>query len=319
MNIRAQAIALACALPLLAQEAPPEEARQGVEAAPVELSLRFRPGTRLVYEARQTVEATTGELGTTTVQTAFEVERELEPVEGGGARVVETWRSVLQEVGAGGKTHTLDTRDGTSSGLPEVDCLRGLVGGSIRWEVDPAGKVSRLEGGPALAERVIARVPEEQRELWRLQLASTLSDEVLTRQAEEGFLSFPAGPLQPGDGWRRTSPLAVPPIGDLERTQDFVYLGLVDRNGTRCAKLWVRTRVAGVADRRVEVEGHAMVASIDPFEGEGPMLVRVEDGALLEAGPLELRWAVRLTVAGQPVERRYRALTRVEARPAPPR
>lgn len=315
MKIRAVAL-LVCAVPSLAQEvAPvPSDAHQGVEAVPVELKHRFSAATKLVYESRQTVEVEQRGLGRTSVETMFEVVRELEPAEGGGATGVETWRAVMHGASAGVQAKWLDTRDGTRSGEPDIDCLEALVGGTVRWTLDAAGKVSGLEGGPALADRVLAKVPAEQQELWRQQLAATFSNEVLARQAQEGFLPFPEGPLQPGATWTHADELAIAPLGDLARTQDLTYLGLTDRAGTRCAKLWVRTRVAEVAERRVVIQGQPVLASIGAFEGSAPLLVRVEDGALLESGPQELAYTLKLNVGGQVVECRYGLRTRLEAR-----
>jgi hypothetical protein len=304
-----------------AEEAPlvaPAEAQAGVEAVPLTLRHRWVQGAKLVYEQRQTMEVDQGPMGRVEMQTAFELEREVREVRADGATVRETYRQVVQEVVAQGQKLTLDTRDGTRSGNPGVDCLEAMVGGALDLTVKASGEIERVTGAAGIVERVAGACPEEMRELMATQLAETMNDEALARQFQEALLVPPEGELQPGAAWRRQGKFPVPPVGDLERTIDYVYLGAVERAGVRCAKLWMRTRVAGVEGRQTEIQGQPAVVGLTGFEGQTALLVRADDGEIVEFGPLEVQYTLSLQVAGQDLSIGYRVLSRVEARDGAP-
>lgn len=307
--------------PTPAVEAPlkaPAEALQGVEAAPARLTHAFRPGAKLLYETRQTTALQQGPLGQMTMTTLFEVEREVTEAGPEGAVLADTILHVVQDGAAAGQTFTLDTRDGTRSGNPAIDALGALAGGRLLTKAGKDGRVTSVEGGRALLERVLAACPEELRDPMSAQLEMTLGDAALMQQAQDALVLFPEGELQPGATWRRAAKLGLMPLGELEKTLDYVYLGQVERSGERCAKLWSRVRVAGVEDRDTVIQGQALNVGLSPFEGECALLVRLEDGALLESGPLKLAYTMTLRVQGQELQASYELVTRIEARPAAP-
>lgn len=320
--------------PALAQESPPAppadappadapprapaEALQGVEAVPARLAHAFRPGAKLLYETRQTTELQQGPMGQMTMTTVFELEREVIEAAPEGAVLADTVLHVVQEGAFAGQAFTLDTRDGTRSGNPAIDALGALAGGRWQLKAGKDGRVTSVEGGRALLERVLAACPEELRDVMSAQLEMTLDDGALMQQAQEALVLFPEEELQPGATWQRAVKLKLMPLDELEKTIDYVYLGQVDRGGVRCAKLWSRVRVAGVENRDTMIQGQALTVSLDPFQGECALLVRLDDGALLESGPLKLAYEMTLRVQGQELQARYEMVTRIEARPAAP-
>lgn len=320
------ALALALALPCVqvcAQEGaapdalkPPPEALEGVEAVPLALEHRYTAGKRLVYEQRQTMDIDQGPMGTVTIQTGFGMERLVKEGRPEGALLVEKFLHVVQEVTAQGQTHTLDTRDGTRSGNPGVDCMEGLVGGAIEVEVAGPGEVKRVSGAGGLVERVVAACPEHMQDMMAAQLSDSLNDETMARQIQESLLVFPGGELQPGATWRRAGKYPLPPLDEVDRTIDYVYLGVVERGGVKCAKLWTRTKVGAIEAKQTVIQGQPATVSLSAFEGQAAILVRAEDGEVLEYGPMEVKYTLDLKVAGQEMQIGYRALTRVEARPA---
>lgn len=292
----------------------PPEALEGVEKVPVTLAHRYTTGTRLVYEQRQTMEVEQGPMGTMSMQTGFGIERTVKEGRADGALLIEKFLHVVQEMNGPNGPMTLDTRDQTRSGNPGVDCLEGLVGGSIEIELTGSGEVKKVRGAAALVERIVATCPPEMQDLMAMQLAQNMNDETMARQTQENLVQFPAGELQPGAAWRRTAMYPIPPLDEVERTIDYVYLGVVDRGGVKCAKLWTRTKVGKVDGRQTEIQGTPATISLSAFEGTAPMLVRLSDGETLEYGPLELSYTAAIDVMGQHVDVAYKAMTRLEAR-----
>lgn len=296
----------------------PAEALEGVEAVPARLAHAFRPGAKLLYGTRQTTVVREGAMSPMTTTSVFELEREVIEAAPEGAVLADTFVHLVQESALAGRTITLDTRDGTVSGDPMVDAMGALAGGRLQIKVGRDGRVASVEGGRALRQRVLAACPEVRRDLMSSGLEMTLDDAALMQQAQETLVLFPEEEQQPGATWRRAVKLKLGFLDELDKTIDYVYLGQVDRGGVRCAKLWSRVRVAGVENRDTMIQGQALTVSLDPFQGECALLVRLDDGALLESGPLKLAYGMTLRVQGQELQASYELVTRMEARSAPP-
>lgn len=307
------ALTLVLSCSALAQEEPParpplavpDSAWEGVERVPNRLVHVWRAGHRFSTTSRHsmTVERP-GPAGTMTMEMIFVSDDVVvEAPEQGGATISSTYRDVVYEVAAGGRSFAIDTRDGTlRSGNPVVDAMALMVGAPLKVTIGPAGTVERVHGGPDVAARMLAGVPAKLREQLRAQFATSMSDEQLARQLQESYVVFPPEELQPGQTWTREYSMPLDLLGEVGIVAEYAYLGVVQRDGARHARLYCRIACAGAEERDIQLaNGMPALASLSPFEGTGSLHVRLADGMVVDMSPRTAGYDVVVKVQGEEV------------------
>jgi hypothetical protein len=313
----AVALVLALALPALAQEPPipapppgdeaplevPAAELDGLERAPQRLVHRFEAGRRYRGSSRQHMAVDQGPMGQFVMDMMFVTDDEVAAVRSdGGALMSTTYRDVVYEISAQGQSFVIDTREGkTQTGNPAIDAMANFVGAKLEVTVAADGTLEQVTGGPALVDRIVADLPPGMKEGMAEQLGNSMNDEQLARQFQETYIVFPAGELAAGQGWKRAYTMTVEPVGAMDVSVDYVYLGVAEREGVRCAKLYARHRSSGCQDRDIVVQGMPAVVSISPFTAEGSIWVRVEDGILVDQSPRMVSYTTDMEIAGQKV------------------
>jgi hypothetical protein len=292
-------------------EAAPEPTPEVTDEAwedvdPEHLTLRhgFKPGQRFHYDVRHEYAVDRGRPSATGAAAtpvrlveADELVRydvRVEAVdEWGGARLEIT--PLLLEIER--ESHDereveLDTDEGIPSGDPEVDAEAQRVGRPLTAHIDHRGRLLSLEGAQAFLDSVADQLPPERRWDAVEDFEDRLGTRGLLRSLQELFAILPEEELAPGDSWEELLPTGNPKLeGGGHFRQTYVYLGQVDHDGHRCAKVFFWRVFDGL-----EEEGNGQRTWIPPHASQGSLYLRTRDGLLIDTEPLRQERLIVLRV-----------------------
>ncbi|MEZ6185267.1 MAG: hypothetical protein R3F62_09700 [Planctomycetota bacterium] len=225
----------------------PREALKGVQRESARLAWRPEVGaTRRVRAGSQLVLTQTSEH-------AHEGEAPAPPI------LIENTQELTLEVAAVGSEHVdvrcttgklaisigglgpeqhLDTEQGLRSGNPGLDLFGELVGEPYLLRLEPRGQVLRIQDADDLYRRLREKT---QGGFEDLNLETTLDPVRTARELQPLFVEFPEEEeLKPGQRWAVGRTVEVAAGESLEGAATYVYLGIAEHQGRKCAKLAAR-------------------------------------------------------------------------------
>ena len=298
-----------CAIGLAQEAAPPAKpapqpsefevpaaAWEGVEREAATLGWSPRVGQVTSYRATTTVQLLqdygheAGEQDPVEIRSTQAYRLEVLEVGEARVRVRCTARELVLALSASGMTLLTDSRDGTRSGNPGLDLFADLVDEPFVLELIREGQVSQIVDLSDLHARLKAKSSFE-----RVDVAELVDGERLARELQPFFAELRPGEFASGARWALRRSLQAAPGQIFDGVQTWVYLGIAEFGGVKCAKLVGQFSLApqelsepgpnGV--RRIAAEGRPYVA-----------YVSLEDGAVLGSEPQSMTVTTEQSLAG---------------------
>lgn len=231
----------------------PLAARAGDEA--VTIRYQWKSGTTEHFDMSQTsVSLVKSPDGANQAQTTqihnSKVRLNIESVSDAGladARwTVETVRIEMREVI--GEPMILDSENPEHRQDPNAGPLFAMIGKTISFKVDPAGKVSDVSGVEVVLEELIARYKGEPNgEAIIDSLRQGFSDAAMTQQINQTLNILPPGPVKVGDSWEKVGEVPVPVVGLVRTTENATLVAIHEVSGARQAEIRTKSIMKPVA------------------------------------------------------------------------
>jgi len=142
-------------------------------------------------------------------------------VDQGKATIEQEIIGVSMDIEIGGSKISYDSTKDTTANNPLGDFFKALVGSKFTVELDMKDlKVTNVEGRDDFIKKLVAANPQ-----MKALLEQILSKDALREMAEPTFAVIPTGPAKKGDKWKRTTKLAMGPIGTYTNTYNYTYEG----------------------------------------------------------------------------------------------
>lgn len=202
----------------------------------------------------------------------------------GKAIVASTYEAVMLNIDQGVLKIDYDSRKPEDRPKAENLAVRGLaalVGETITYEVDPSGKVGKVEGCDRLMEKAIAGLPEgPQSAAVAAQLRSSFGDAAMRRQLEAALRVLPEKPVARGGTWTqdREQPMAM--FGTMKVHTDYDLAGVEPAGAEECAKIGMKCTFA-IEPPGEETAGQGIKLALTSGSGTGTILFGREKGRLV--------------------------------------
>lgn len=207
---------------------------------PASLKLRWKPGARYVQRIESTQQLDlpmpiAGKPAKQDVQFGQDFSLTvLRDRPGGGSEVELEFLAANMAVSIGGnEVMGFDTR-GEATGdesNPMVKPLRLMIGQKLLFHFGASNQVERVDGVPALLEKVQSAGGRGQA------LLASLFTEDYFKQLMDGGRHLPAEPVRPGAKWPSKREFIMGPMGRVMTDMNYTFRGWEQREKARCARL----------------------------------------------------------------------------------
>lgn len=218
----------------------------------------------------------------------------LEVLEVGESHVLveATAREMVLTLSTGGMTLSSDSRSGTLSGNPGLDAFAEMVGEPFRVKLSRDGRVQEIVDLDQLHARLKAKTVYED-----LNFEEVINGPRTSQELQAFFVEFAPRELKSGERWAVERSMQTGPGQNYSGVQTYVYLGVAEHSGVKCAKLLGQFTLSPQLNANPGPNAlRKVVASSEPYA----IFVGLEDGVVRATEVQTLSVEVEQDLAGNP-------------------
>jgi len=203
-----------------------------------------------------------------------------------------TATEMVLTLSTGGMTLTSDSRSGTLAGNPGLDAFAEMVGEPFRVKLSAEGRVQEIVDLEQLHERLKAKTVYED-----LNFKEVINGTRTAQELQAFFVEFAPGELKSGERWAVERSMQTGPGQTYSGVQTYVYLGVAEHSGVKCAKLLGQFTLSPQLNANPGPNAlRKVVASSEPYA----IYVDLEDGVVRATEAQALSVEVEQDLGGNP-------------------